>query len=223
MNAAQSIAHASHDRTTQPTHGLRSFADWLLFWRRAPIRHGVDEYTGLRNQQGFEARGNALLEACLAEGKPLSVVVFDFADLLEVRAIYGNEVARDVLARVVGKLAALAGSSGFAARTGPAEFTVVLPRLGRSKALQRMQRVLGAPVSVEFEAGDSEIVLVPDFLIETADAATFNVAELQHELRVELARTQQREQRRHHYMRRERERHSRPMSLGMLSRTASVA
>lgn len=220
MNA-NPIAAASQGRTPQAAHRPLGFADWLLFWRR-PARQGVDESTGLRNQEGFEARGNALLESCLAEGRPLSVVVFDFADLLEVRAIYGNEVARAVSARVVGKLASLAGRSGFAARTGPAEFTVVLPRLGRTKALQRIQSVLGKPTRIEFEAGDSEIVLVPDFLIETADAATFTVVELQRELRVELVRMQQREQRRHHHMRRERERHSRPMGLEML-RTASAA
>jgi GGDEF domain-containing protein len=222
MNAHPSIAPASQDSTPQPARRPRGFADWLLFWRRAPARPGVDDSTGLLNQVGFEARGNALLEACLAEGRSLSVVVFDFADLLEVRAIYGNQVARDVSDRVVRKLASLAGRSGFAARTGAAEFTVVLPRLGRQKTLQRIQQLLGKPTRIEFEAGDSEIVLVPDFLIETADAATFTVAELQRELRVELARMQEREQRRHHHMRRERERHSRPMGLDMLRSTSAA-
>ena len=169
----------------------------------------------LYNRAGFDKRGNALLALCQDGGRPLSVVVFDFADLLEVRDIYGSEIARRLTARVVRKLAAVTGSGGFAARTGPAEFTLVIPYVGRDKMISRIRRVMGSPMRIEFDAGDHEIVMVPEFQIETADAYTLSVGELHGELRSEIAAAQAREQRRHQLMQRERERHSRPMGLAV--------
>ncbi|MBG9386798.1 GGDEF domain-containing protein [Caenimonas aquaedulcis] len=176
----------------------------------------MDAGLSLYTQAGFDARGDALLERCQDGGRPLTVVVFDFADLLEVRAIYGQELARKLTRFVVGQLGIVAGHRGFAARTGPAEFTVVLPRMGRDKAVARIRRVLGSPMRVEFDAGGSEIVMVPEFQLETADACTMSVGELQRELRTELAALHAREERRHRQMQRERERHSRPMALAGL-------
>lgn len=173
----------------------------------------IDSSTGIYNQAGFAAYGDEMLAACRREGRPLSVVVFDCADLLEVRAIYGSPTTRKLMARIVRKLSALTADRGLAARTGPAEFSVVLPGMGRDKAVAAIQRVLGSPMRIELDAGDSEIVLVPGFLVETAGSDTASVEELHGELRRELAQLQEREQRRHHHMQRERERHSRPMSI----------
>ena len=176
----------------------------------------IDSGTALYNMEGFAAHGDEMLAACKRQGRPLSVAVFDCADLLEVRAIYGSQVTRKLMDRIVGKLTALCAERGLAARTGPAEFTVVLPGLGRDKSLAAIQRVLGSPTRVELDAGDSEIVLVPDFLIETGGADTTSVRELHGELRRELAHRQALEARRHHQMQRERERHSRPMGITAL-------
>jgi GGDEF domain-containing protein len=176
----------------------------------------IDNSTALYNMAGFAAHGDELLAACRRDGRPVSVAVFDCADLLEVRTIYGSRIARKLLARIVRKLTALTADRGFAARTGPAEFTVVLPGLNRDKTLAAIQRVLGSPTRIELDAGDSEIVLVPGFLIETAGSDATSVQELHGELRLELARLQEEEARRHHHMQRERERHSRPMGLAVL-------
>jgi diguanylate cyclase (GGDEF)-like protein len=173
----------------------------------------LDSGTSLYNHAGFLAHGDEMLAACRRDGRPLSVVVFDCSDLLEVRTIYGSTIARKLLARIVRKLSVLCADRGLAARTGPAEFTVVLPGMGREKALAAIQRVLGKPTRIELDAGDSEIVLVPDFLLEAAGSDTASVAELHGELRREIALLQEREQRRQHRMTRERERHSRPMGL----------
>ena len=173
----------------------------------------IDGATALYNHSGFVAHGDELLAACRRDGRPLSVVVFDCADLLEVRTIYGSTIARKLTARIVRKLSALSADRGLAARTGIAEFTVVLPGMGREKALAAIQRVLGNPTRIELDAGDSEIVLVPGFLVETVGNDTESVDELHGDLRRELARLQEQEQRRQHRMTRERERHSRPMGI----------
>ena len=173
----------------------------------------IDGSTGIYNQAGFAAYGDEMLAACQRDGRPLSVVVFDCADLIEVRAIYGSPTTRELMARIVRKLSVLSTDRGLAARTGPAEFSVVLPGMGRHKALAAIQRVLGSPTRIELDAGDSEIVLVPGFLVETAGSDTASVEELHRELRRELAGLQQQVQRRHDHMQRERERHSRPMHV----------
>jgi len=173
----------------------------------------IDTATTLYNQAGFTAHGDEMLAACRREGRPLSVAVFDCADLLEVRTIYGSRIARKLMARIVRKLNVLAADRGLAARTGPAEFTLVLPGMGREKTMAAIQRVLGNPMRIELDAGDSEIVLVPTFLIEVAGNDTGSVDELHGELRSELAQLQEHEERRQHYLKRERERHSRPMAI----------
>ena len=173
----------------------------------------IDNSTQLYNKVGFTAHGDKLLAACRRENRPVSVAVFDCADLLEVRTIYGSRITRKLMDRITGKLARLCADNGLAARTGPAEFTVVLPGMNRGKALAAIGRVLGTPMRIELDAGDSEIVLVPSFLVETAGPDIAGVDDLYQELRRELTQMDQKEQRRQNYLQRERERHSRPMSI----------
>lgn len=172
----------------------------------------IDGSTRLFNKAGLLAHGEELLAACRRERRPLTVAVFDCADLLEVRNIYGARVSRKLMARTAAKFAVMAGERGIAARTGPAQFTVVLPGMGRDKALQAIQRVLGHPSRIEFDAGDSEIVLVPEFALQAAGEAE-SLQELHRQLGQALADTRDREQRRREYLHRERVRHSRPMGL----------
>lgn len=180
----------------------------------------IDSATALYNKDGFTAHGDELLATCRREQRPLSVAVFDCADLLEVRSIYGSRITRKLMARIAHKLTRLSANQGLAARTGPAEFTVVLPGMGREKALAAIARVLGTPMRIELDAGDSEIVLVPNFLVEAAGADTERVEELYQDLQRDLARIEHDEQRRQHYLQRERERHSRPMGVVSLPEPA---
>ena len=191
----------------------------LLRWmagaqrRQAAASGLVDTLTGLYNRRGLIEEGGQVLRQCRESGRPASLVVFDFEDLAEVRGIYGREVSRKLLARVVRKMAAVAGSRGIAARTGKSQFTVLMPGVSRERAQALVQRVLGKPSRVEFDAGDSEIVLVPDIGVETAAAALETVDELYREVAQHLAQQRAHEMRRQHWLQRERERHSRPMSL----------
>lgn len=182
---------------------------------RAPdevLEHGrIDTSTSLYNMSGFSVHGDELLVASRRDGRPLSVAVFDFADLLEVRKIYGSRVAHKLMARIANKLMSLSPDHGLAARTGPAEFSAVLPGMSREKALAAIARVLGNPLRIELDVGDNEIVLVPNFLVDSAGPDTASVDEIRRELHRELAQIGDEEQRRRDYLQRERERHSRPM------------
>lgn len=179
----------------------------------ANCKRRIDTSTGLFNLAGLMAYGSEMLEEELRQRRTLSVAVFNFDDLLEVKSIYGSDISRKLVVRVVAKLQALAGGRGLAARTGVAQFTVVLPGLGREQALLAIQRVLGKPTRIEFDAGDSEIVLVPDFVVDVGGADTDSMGDLYRELCRDLVKMQHVEQRRQHYLQRERERHSRPIGL----------
>jgi GGDEF domain-containing protein len=173
----------------------------------------IDPGTGLYNNAGFSDHGGEMLATARRENRPLAVAVFDCADLLEVRTIYGGRIARKLLGRIVSKLTALTAERGLAARTGPAEFTVILPGMGRDKALAAMQRVLGKPTRIELDAGDSEIVLVPPFVVDAIGSDTSSIEAFHQDLRSELSLINRHEESRQNHMRRERERHSRPMPL----------
>ena len=173
----------------------------------------IDGSTSLYNMAGLTAHGDALLAACRRDKRPVSLAVFDCADLLEVRQIYGSRIARKLMERTVAKLGSLCADQGVAARTGPAEFTVLLPGAGRDKALAAIARVLGSPFRIELDAGDSEIVMVPGCRVEAIGPEVSGVAQVHQALRRELARIEHTEQRRRRYLQRERESHSRPMGL----------
>jgi GGDEF domain-containing protein len=178
----------------------------------------IDHSSSLYNLAGFAAHGDELMAACRRDKRPLSVAVFDCADLLEVREIYGSRVARKLMERTVRKLGSLCARQGFAARTGAAEFTVLLPGMGRDKALASIARLLGNPMRIELDAGDSEIVMVPGFMVEAVGPDVSSIMEMHEELRRDLAQVEHTEQRRRRYLQRERESHSRPMGVGASER-----
>jgi diguanylate cyclase (GGDEF)-like protein len=181
--------------------------------RRRSVELGlIDAETGLYNLRGLRSAGDAMLHEA-RHGRPVSVVVLDMDDLLEACDLYGADVGRRLLARVVRKVRAIAGGRGVAARSGGSQFTVVLPGMDRDRAMACVQRVLGHPSRIEFDAGRDEIVLVPEILCAAAVPGTRSIADVQHAVSDELAVQRAREQRRRLWLQRERERHSRPMSL----------
>ena len=199
------------------TEGDAPASRWPAWMRRLsqPFRavpqDALDRSTGLYNRMGLFARAQEALST--REGQPMSMIVLEFADLREVYQFYGNDIARKVVGRVVRRLRTLAGSSALVGRTGPTQFAVVLPGTTHDKAVRRVQRVLGRPAREEFDAGDSEIVLVPHLLVDTAEPGATEVRTLYGEMCHELARAQKDEMRRLNRLTSERERHSRPMSL----------
>lgn len=172
----------------------------------------VDASTGLYNERGLSHHSQALLAAA-GEPVALSVAVLDFSDLVEVHSIYGSGVSRELIGRIVRKMNRAAGSRGLAARIGKTQFALVMPGSGQDRAREILRRVLGHPCRIEFDAGHSEIVLVPEVLTASATPRTESVADLCAVLAGKLARVREDSRRRRQYLQRERERHSRPMSF----------
>jgi GGDEF domain-containing protein len=180
-------------------------------------RSKMDAATGLYNLDGFMARGAETLNACAVDHRPVTMVVMDCADLQEVRTIYGRQTSRKVMARLVRKLNAIAGDRGVVARMGPCEFAVLLPGLARDKACLAIDRVLGRPGCIEYDAGDSEVVMVPNFVVSELNCEPdgLHLAYTQQRAQVQQRIQQQAEHER--YLTQERERHSRPAPLAPLA------
>ncbi|HTH81071.1 MAG TPA: diguanylate cyclase [Ramlibacter sp.] len=188
--------------------------DWMqrLLRPMRPASGGaIDRSTGLYNRAGLFAAARDAIHRRAADA-PVGMVVLEFTDLREVYQIYGSAVARKVVARIIRRLKVVQGSRGFTGRTGPSQFTVVLPGSTEENAMKQVQRALGNPARVEFDAGDSEIVLVPHLLVDSAEPGT-PAQDLYREMSLELSRIQKNEMRRLHWLTSERERHSRPMKF----------
>ena len=182
--------------------------------KAAPLKAaGTECGTMLYNQQGLLAHGEMLLAACRGERRDLTLAVFDCDDLVEARQLYGDRTGRKLIGCIIARMTLLAGERGLAGRTGPTQFSVVLP-MGRDQAVEAIERVLGNPGRIELEAGNSELVLVPNIMVE-AVPDTGSVEHLFAALGRGLTRLREEEQLRHRQLERERERqrHSRPMPV----------
>lgn len=199
----------------------RDVAPWFRRWLPACLYpsggdcESIDRSTGVYNGTGLVA---AVDDAMRRRGDAVAVsaIVLEFSDLREVREIYGAAVARKVVAEVVHRVRAVAGSRGMVGRTGPAQFTVVFVGCAAPRAIRNLERGLGKPPRVELNAGDSEIVLVPGFVVDETECGESFPA-LQRTMSLELARAQREELRRLHYLTSERERYSRPMGVRPLT------
>ena len=176
-------------------------------------RRHRDASTGLYNLEGLLAQGGHVLQACADERKPACMVVFDCTDLQEVHTIYGRQISRRIMGRLVRKLGAIAGDHGVAARTAPTEFCLLLPGLTRDKAQGAIDRVLGRPGCIEYDAGDSEIVMVPNFTVQELDCVPQALQQAYLQQRAALVQRLQDQAEHERYLRLERERHSRPTPL----------
>ena len=139
--------------------------------------------------------------------------MFDLNDLPELESVFGAAIAREVTTQVVFKLQAMAGSRGVVIRTDATVFSVLMPGYGRDRARQANERTMGSPCCIELDADDHEIVLVPDFKVQTMRPDWSTLSEVYADLLREIAAAQHLERRRQRYLQRERESHTRPADL----------
>lgn len=153
-----------------------------------------------------------MLRRSRRDNHPLSVLVFALNDLPELECVFGSRVAKEAVAKMTAKLERMATRKGLVLRTGPTIFTVLLPSVSRDSALAAIHATLGQACCIEFDAGGDEIVLVPEFLVQTM-CDTRSLEEVYDGLCSDIAQARLTEQRRQKYLERERESHSRPMEL----------
>lgn len=173
-----------------------------------------DEQALAANRMALMEAGDRLIAQSRRNKKPLSVIVFDQGDLPELHSIYGREIAERCSGKLAEALRAMATPLGQVFRTEASVFTVLLPGLGSDRAQAAVRQALGSTCSIEFDADDDEIVVLPDFLVQTVRSDTPAMSRLYWAMRREIEQAQLNERNRVLYLRRERESYaSRAMAL----------
>lgn len=163
--------------------------------------------------QTMVAAGDELLRRSRTGNFALSVAVFDLTDLPELKSVFGSRVVQEVISKVTAKFQVMANSRGLVARTGPTVFTVLLPGFGRDRALSLIREVMGHPCCIELDGSNEEIVLIPEFMVQTVRRDAASISQVYDTLRSDLAKAHALEHKRRLYLQRERESHTRPMDL----------
>lgn len=185
---------------TSPRHAGR--------WWRPGHRHPYG-----RHQAALHQFGDTMIADAQATGRPLTVLVFEQADLPELHALFGSEAARTVTAKFNQKLQALAGPRGLAIRSDATTWTVLLPGVDNAQAVDAVERVLGRSLAVDLESEGEEILLVPTMEVRTVSREAAPMHRIYQEMRGRIEGTLGRQRRREEFLRRERERHTRPSRL----------
>ena len=164
-----------------------------------------------REVKTMVAAGDEMLRRSRNGKFALSVAVFDLSDLPELKSVFGARIVQEVIIKITAKFQAVASGRGLVVRTDPTVFTVLLPGFGRDRALTLIRDVMGHPCCIELDGSDEEIVLMPEFRVQTVRPETNSIAQVYETLRCEIAKAHQLEQKRRRYLQRERESHTRPM------------
>lgn len=206
MHDTAALSRADFQSPRRRPHRWRR-ALWRVLSRLYRLRTGAP---GLLDRYSLLAAGNRLQRG---PRRDAAVLLFDFEDLAELSELYGDGARRDAVRQVAQELQRVAGEQGLAARTGASQFTLLIPDCSREEAIARAVRELGTPCRVELDLDGGEAVLVPDVLAEDFPKAGGGLATLQRQLGERLAAHRLHRQRREEYLRRSRERYSRPAPL----------
>jgi GGDEF domain-containing protein len=167
---------------------LAVLAVCLLAWSTSALRRlcqlnpriepcqGVASHLRIVSAKGVLIAAKGMLEQAVADGRPLSIAVLELHDLPELQKLFGSGMAARVLTRASKKLRAVAGAKGLAMRTSRTQFTLVLPGLEADSVRLALRTVFGAACCIEDDAAE-EIVLLPDFAVETLTSANASIAQ----------------------------------------------
>lgn len=149
--------------------------------------------------------GAELLQRARAQSKSLTVAVFDFSDLPELQAAFEGEAAVDLGPTIASKLKHLAPRKGVVVRRGPTTFMVLLPNFDAVRTRAAIARVFSRACCVAFPLGNHEMLLVPDFMVQTVHRDTSSVEDVYRMLCTDLIRGQRHDERRQLFTKLERE------------------
>jgi len=194
---------------------LREVVRWLGLDRKGqPARAAAPQRKGWeQDTQAMLDRGARMVARARRDNQSLSIAVFDLNDLPELESVFGAQVASDVVTQVALRLQEMVGVKGLVVRADATVFTVLMPGFGRDRAQEAIERRMGSPCCIELDAGEHEIVLVPDFKVHTMRPDSGPLAGVYAGLRRDIYDAQKQERRRQRYLQQERESHTRPMDL----------
>jgi GGDEF domain-containing protein len=92
--------------------------------------------------------GARMLARARASEQEITLVAFEFAGLGQLEQRNGRALTEAMRRSLASKLLELAGSRGLAARTGQADFALLLPLVGEGAALRLIASRMGQPAAV---------------------------------------------------------------------------
>jgi GGDEF domain-containing protein len=188
-------------------------ADLLARWRgrrRRTDRHASAGAAALPNSLRRMAQlGNSMLRKCRNAGQPLSLVVFDFCELPELQVVFGRRVIPGLGVAIAKKLQGISVTRAVVMRTSLTRFAVLLPAFDAAAARRAVKDALGKACCLDFDVGDSEMLLVPEFAVRAVHRDEEFVEAVYQNICLELLTARDQAQRRHQYLTLERESHTR--------------
>ncbi|MBW2126226.1 MAG: diguanylate cyclase, partial [Deltaproteobacteria bacterium] len=97
-----------------------------------------DGLTGLYNRKAFALRIESVLRRTKDSGEPFSLIMFDVDGFKEINDTFGHVAGDKVLKKVAECLRSSFRENDFIARYGGDEFAVIIEKMGRPMALERL-------------------------------------------------------------------------------------
>jgi diguanylate cyclase (GGDEF)-like protein len=101
----------------------------------------TDEMTGLLTRRTFDEQYAKLFAKARAEGKPLSLSIFDIDDLMGINDRYGHVAGDAAIKMVVKKIKEIVGEGAISGRIGGDEFALLFPDTEREEAFLTLERI----------------------------------------------------------------------------------
>lgn len=161
----QSYCGAERPHLSGPIAGQHSGAE------KAPAREASrarDLRVPAADAASMLAAGEKMLVNARRLDRPLSVLVLHLPDLPEVELVFGSDAAGQVMDVVMTHLMNIAKANGFASRTAPDMFTLLMP-VQAEVVVTAIHARLGKPCCIDFELDGQEILVVPEVMVRTVE------------------------------------------------------
>ncbi|TVQ23201.1 MAG: GGDEF domain-containing protein [Spirochaetaceae bacterium] len=135
--AAIKIMYRMLEATTgRLTNSSKFLSDMVVWGEGARKRAITDDFTGLYNRRFLDDAIEDQTAQALAEGRPMSVLMFDLDHFHAINEAYGMEIGDHVIKSLVPVIRQTLRDTDLPARYGGDEFTVILPDTGPAEALE---------------------------------------------------------------------------------------
>jgi len=109
--------------------------------KRAAQLEITDELTGLYNARHMKTRLEEEIQRAIRFHRSCSLMVFQLANLDRIRQLCGPPAGDEVLKQVAGLLKKNLSEGDRAGRTGPGEFTLILPEKNKREAIELAENI----------------------------------------------------------------------------------
>lgn len=144
------------------------------------LRHQAitDPLTELYNRRFFEEQGKTVFESYRKGAKSLAVIAMDIDFFKQVNDSYGHEAGDQVLVEVSALIRKQLRSEDILARVGGEEFTLLLPDVSLSEALEVAERIRDHLHDTHITVGETNLCVRMSFGVAAQDERYQSFAEL---------------------------------------------